>query len=124
MDDVERFRMARDLVSTGDPHTAYQVISPMVDETASSSVLLVAARASFATAALDRAESLFRRIVEADPSDHYAHAALGRTLSRRSRHAEAVAHLRLATALDPEPWYREALAAAEAAVVIRHSPGT
>lgn len=121
MDDVERFRTAERLVTSGDPHAAYQVIQPMLGEDAATSVLLVAARASYATAALDRAERLFRRVLEADPSDHYAHAALGRTLSRRSRHAEALVHLRLATALSPEPWYREALVAAEAAIARREN---
>lgn len=123
MDDVERFRTAQRLVTSGDPHAAYQVISPLLEDSATTSVLLVAARASYASAALERAEALFRRVVEADPSDHYAHAALGRTLSRRARHREAIAHLRLATALDPEPWYREALVAAEAAVATRAQGG-
>jgi len=77
-------------------------------------VLVLAARASFDCARLEQAESLFRRVVELDPTHHYAHAALGRTLQRRSRHREALVHLRLATALDGEPWYAQALARAEA----------
>lgn len=116
MDDVERFRTAQRLVSSGDAHSAFQVLEPLLDADAPASVLLLAGRAAFATAQLARAEDLFQRVVDRDPADHYAHAALGRTLSRRSRHSEAVTHLRLATALHPEPWYVEALAHSEAAL--------
>lgn len=116
MDDVERFRTAQRLVSAGDAHSAFQVLDPLLGDDAPTSVLLLAGRAAFATAQLARAEDLFRQVVDRDPADHYAHAALGRTLSRRSRHHEAVRHLRLATALDPEPWYARALAHSEAAL--------
>ena len=77
---------------------------------------MLAARANFDCARLEQAESLFRRVVELDPTHHYAHAGLGRTLQRRSRHREALVHLRLATALDAEPWYAQALARAEASL--------
>jgi Flp pilus assembly protein TadD len=116
MDDVERFRTAQRLVSAGEAHSAIQVLEPLLADDAPSSVLLLAGRAAFATAQLARAEALFRQLVDRDPADHYARAALGRTLSRRSRHHEAVVHLRLATALDPEPWYAQALAQCEAAL--------
>lgn len=116
MDEIERFRTAQRLVSSGDAHAAGQVLEPLLGDDAPTSVLLLAGRAAFATARLGRAEDCFRRVVERDPADHYARAALGRTLARRSRHAEALPHLRLATALDPEPWYAEALANAEAAL--------
>lgn len=116
MDDVERFRTAQRLVSSGDGHSAIQVLGPLLDDDPPTSVLLLAGRAAFASAQLARAEDWFRRVVDADPADHYARAALGRTLSRRSRHREAVTHLRLATALHPEPWYEQALAHSEAAL--------
>jgi Flp pilus assembly protein TadD len=116
MDDVERFRTAQRLVTAGEAHSAIQVLEPLLGDDAQSSVLLLAGRAAFASAQLARAELLFRRLVDRDPADHYAHAALGRTLSRCSRHHEAVTHLRLATALDPEPWYARALAHSEAAL--------
>lgn len=116
MDDVERFRTAQRLVTSGDAHAAFQVLEPLLGEGAPASVLLLAGRAAFATAQLGRAEDCFRRLVEHDPADHYARAALGRTLARRSRHAEALPHLRLATALHPEPWYAEALASSQAAL--------
>lgn len=117
LDDVERYRWASRLVSGGDPHSALQVLQPLLDvERDNPTVLLVAARAAFDSAQVERAEQLFRRIVELDPSDHYAHAGLGRTLQRRHRHREALPYLRIASALSPEPWYAEALQRAEEAV--------
>jgi Flp pilus assembly protein TadD len=117
MDAVERYRQAERLLADRHPHAALTVVEPLItQEPHSVAVLLVAARASFDCARLDQAESLFRRVVELDPTHHYAHAGLGRTLQRRSRHREALPHLRLATALSPEPWYAQALARAEASV--------
>ncbi len=117
MDNVERYRAAERILTSGDPHSALQVLEPLLrDEPDTVAVLLLAARASFDSGQLERAEGLFRRVLERDPADHYAHAGLGRTLSRRSRHREALAHLRLAAAMFPEPWYGEALRRAEEAV--------
>ncbi len=117
MDSVERYRSAEQLLAAGNPHAALTVIEPLVDgEPDTVAVLLLAARASFDSARLEQAERLFRRVVELDPTHHYAHAGLGRTLQRRSRHREALPHLRLATALHPEPWYEQALARAEASI--------
>src|SRR4051794_31454413 len=117
IDDVERYRWASRLLASGDPHSALQVLQPLLDsEEDNPTVLLVAARAAFDSAQLTRAEALFRRIVELDPADHYAHAGLGRTLQRSHRHREAIPHLRIASALSPEPWYLDALKRAEDAV--------
>jgi len=125
MDPVERFRSAQQLLTDGNPHAALTVVEPLVEaEPDAVAVLVVAARASFDSARLERAEQLFRRIVELDPTHHYAHAGLGRTLQRRSRHREALPHLRLATALHPEPWYAQALARAEASVSSVDDGGT
>ena len=117
MDEVERFRSAQRLLEQRNPHAALTVVEPLVvAEPDAVAVLLLAARASFDCARLERAEALFRRVVELDPTHHYALAGLGRTLQRRSRHREALPPLRLATALHPEPWYVQALARSEAAV--------
>lgn len=117
MDAVERFRQADRLLAQRHPHAALTVVEPLLNSDPDAvAVLLLAARANFDCARLDQAEGLFRRVVELDPTHHYAHAGLGRTLQRRSRHREALAHLRLATALSPEPWYAQALARAEASV--------
>lgn len=117
MDAVERYRQAERLLASRNAHAALTVVEPLVEaEPDTVAVLLLAARANFDCARLEQAESLFRRVVELDPTHHYAHAGLGRTLQRRSRHREALVHLRLATALDAEPWYAQALARAEASV--------
>ncbi len=122
MDAVERYRQAERLLSDHNPHAALTVVEPLVtQEPDAVAVLLLAARASFDCARLEQAEFLFRRVVELDPPHHYAHAGLGRTLQRRSRHREALPHLRLATALHPEPWYAQALARAEASLAERRT---
>ncbi len=117
MDPVERYRQAERLLAGRNPHAALTVVEPLVEqEPGAVAVLLLAARASFDSARLEQAETLFRRVVELDPTHHYAHAGLGRTLQRRSRHREALPHLRIATALSPVPWYAQALARAESSV--------
>lgn len=123
MDSVERFRRAQTLLSSHDPHAALLVLEPLVaDEPDSVAVLELAARASYDTGRLTRAEALFRRVVELDPAHHYAYAGLGRTLSRTGRHREALPHLRMAAAMNPEPWYVEALHRAEEAVARTSAP--
>jgi Flp pilus assembly protein TadD len=117
MDAVQRFRTAQQLLSEGNPHAALVVVEPLVEQEPDTvAVLVLAARACFDSARLERAETLFRHVIELDPTHHYAHAGLGRTLQRRSRHREALPHLRLANALHSEPWYATALARAEAKV--------
>jgi predicted Zn-dependent protease len=123
MDNVERFRRAQTLLSSHDPHAALQVLQPLLaDEPDAVAVLELAARASYDTGRLARAEALFRRVVELDPAHHYAYAGLGRTLSRAGRHREALPHLRMATAMNPESWYLEALQRAERAVAGSRTP--
>jgi Flp pilus assembly protein TadD len=117
MDDVERFRSAQRLLGAGDPHSALQVLQPLLAGAPDDvSVLLLAGRAYFDTAQLERAESTFRRLIEADPADHYAHACLGRTLLRRHRPGEASGHLRIASALRAQPWHLDCLEDAERAI--------
>jgi Flp pilus assembly protein TadD len=117
MDDVERYRWASRLLTSGDPHSSLQVLQPLLEsEQDNPAVLVLAARAAFDSAQLERAEKLFGRIIQLDPADHYAHAGLGRTLQRRHRNREAIRHLRIAQALSPEPWYADALRRAEQAV--------
>ena len=115
MDAIQRFRTAQQLLGQGNPHAALTVLDPLVEQEPDTvAVLVLAARACFDSARLERAEALFRHVVELDPTHHYAHAGLGRTLLRRSRHREALTHLRLANALHSEPWYADALARAQA----------
>jgi len=47
------------------------------------------------------AEAEFRAVLELSPTDHYAHYALGRTLDKQGREAEANGHYKLASSMDP-----------------------
>jgi Flp pilus assembly protein TadD len=47
------------------------------------------------------AEAEFRAVLELSPTDHYAHYALGRTLEKQGREAEANGHYKLASFMQP-----------------------
>jgi Flp pilus assembly protein TadD len=66
------------------------------------SILEPLGRACFMTGQLDRAEETFEALLEVDPTSHYGHYALGRTLVRLGRVDEGRTHLRLAVALAPD----------------------
>lgn len=116
----EAFRRAEALVSERRPLEALRELTPLLDaEPDSRSVHLLAARAYLASAQLRRAERAFLRVLEIDPSDHYARFALGRTLQRQGRLGEAVTQLKLATAMHPSPTYQEALGEVRARIAVR-----
>lgn len=74
------------------------------------SILEALGRAFFNSGQADRARETFEALLEVDPSSHYGHYALGQSLKRLGRRAEAGTHLRLAVALSPgTSLYREAL---------------
>ena len=66
------------------------------------SILEPLGRALFMSGQLDRAVETFETLLEIDPSNHYAHYALGRSLVRLGRRTEARTHLKLAVALAPQ----------------------
>jgi Flp pilus assembly protein TadD len=66
------------------------------------SILEPLGRALFMSGQVDRAVETFEALIELDPSNHYAHYALGRSLIRLGRRAEGRVHLKLAVAMDPE----------------------
>src|SRR5207248_5818959 len=54
------------------------------------------------------AEAEFRAILSLEPTDHYAHYALGRSLEKQGRQQEANGEYKLASALRPQSeQYRE-----------------
>lgn len=65
------------------------------------SILEPLGRALFMTGQLDRAIETFEALLEIDPSNHYAHYALGRSLIRQGRRDAGRTHLKLAVALAP-----------------------
>jgi len=74
------------------------------------SILEPLGRAFFMSGQLERAGETFEALLAVDPSSHYGHYALGRTLIRSGRVAEGRTHLRLAAALAPDsPLYRAAV---------------
>ena len=66
------------------------------------SILEPLGRALFMSGQLDRAVETFEALIEIDPSNHYAHYALGRSLIRLGRRAEGRTHLKLAIAMAPQ----------------------
>ncbi len=110
VDVVEQFRLAESLVSERRPLAALRELAPVLDaEPDAPSVQLLAGRAYLQSAQLSRAEQAFLRVLDQNPSDHYARFALGRTLQRQSRLEEARAQLAMAVAMNPTPDYQEAL---------------
>jgi Flp pilus assembly protein TadD len=47
------------------------------------------------------AEAEFRAVLDLSPTDHYAHYALGRTLEKQGKDAEANRHYKLASSMSP-----------------------
>lgn len=102
---------------SGDPSTAARHFAlAAAAEPDSRAVLTELALAQFQAAALGAAERTARRLVELDPSDAFAHVLLGRTLSRASRHREALPHLRMAAAMTPSAELDTLITAAESRI--------
>jgi Flp pilus assembly protein TadD len=106
----ESFRRAEMLLSDRRPLDALQALTPVVESQPNdASVHLLAGRAYLDSAQLKRAEEAFCKVLELDPSDHYARFALGKSLQRQGRLGEALAQLKMAVVMDPRPEYQEAL---------------
>jgi Flp pilus assembly protein TadD len=97
-DVVTRGRM---FLAAGDPTTAAGMLAQAAAlAPTDKAVRTDLARAYFDSAQLSRAEAAFADLVELDPTDVWARRGLARTLRRRSRHAEAAGHDRIADALE------------------------
>jgi predicted Zn-dependent protease len=107
---LAEYRRASMFFDAGDPVRAAAILEPIVAaEPGRTDVRLLLARAYFHSAQLRRAEEQFRLLAERDPSDHYVQYVLGRTLERQNRPADALPHLRLASAMHPSEEYAETL---------------
>ncbi|GAA1306952.1 tetratricopeptide repeat protein [Saccharothrix xinjiangensis] len=103
-DVVELLRRGRGFLAAGDPSGAARYLAEAAEQAPRDrTVLTELALAHFRSAALGKAERVLTALVELDPADGYARLLLGRTLSRQSRHAEALPHLKLAAALTRDP---------------------
>ncbi|MGH3094433.1 MAG: tetratricopeptide repeat protein [Streptosporangiales bacterium] len=113
---IERVRLAETYLDQNAPLAALETLHPVEDELAGVTAgELLLARGYFGSAQLSRAEEAFRRVIELDPVDDYAHFALGRTLERQGRGSEAAGYYRMAVAMNPRPEYQQRLLALEAA---------
>lgn len=107
---VEAFRRAESLVAARRPWEALRVLRPVLDVAEDKpSVQLLLGRAYLFSAQFRRAELAFLRVLELDPSDHYARLVLGRTLQRQGRLREARSQVQMAATMNPDPAYQEAL---------------
>jgi predicted Zn-dependent protease len=115
VDLLEEYRRATFAFESGDPLGASRMLEPIVEaEPDNAAVRQLLARAYFNSAQLAGAEAQLRALIDHDPSDHYAHHVLGRTLERAGRFREALPHLRLAAAMKQQSEYTEAVARVEA----------
>jgi Flp pilus assembly protein TadD len=117
-----------ELLGRGSPAAAAQVLQrASAAEPASRSVREALARAQFDAGWYAAAADNFRVIVEASPSDDYAHFGLGLALARTGNHAAAVENLALAAAMRPDiAHYTDALRQVRATLraQARHDPAS
>jgi predicted Zn-dependent protease len=110
-----------ELLSKGSPAAAAQVLERAATaEPGSRSVREALARAQFDTGQHAAAAENFRVIVEASPTDDYAHFGLGLSLARAGDHAAAAEYLALAAAMRPDlKHYTDALRQVRATLKFR-----
>jgi predicted Zn-dependent protease len=112
---LAEYQRATTFFDAGDPRTAAKLLEPIVAaEPGNSGVRLLLARSYFHSAQLSRAQEHLLVLIDRDPTDHYAHFVLGRTLERLSRPAEALPHLRIASVMHPSEEYDETVRRVEA----------
>jgi predicted DsbA family dithiol-disulfide isomerase len=105
--EVERLRLAEALLDKGDPLGCLTLLGALLAKHPEErSVRMLAARAHYHSAQLQRARGGLERLVAENPDDAYARLLLGRTLERQGHEEEAAPHLRIAAAMNPE--YRKA----------------
>ena len=98
------YRTAHDLLSRRAPREALEVLEPALEqEPRNSGLRSLRAWAYLLRAQLAKAEEELVALVEERPDDDWARHALGRSLERQSRLAEALPHLRLAAAMTGDP---------------------
>ncbi len=103
------YRVAHDLLARRAPVEALAVIGPALEqEPGNRGLRSLRAWAFMIRAQLAKAEAELRSLVDDDPSDDWAHHALGRTLERRDELAGALPHLRLAAVMSGDPVHEAA----------------
>jgi Flp pilus assembly protein TadD len=109
------------LLGKGSPAAAAQLLQRAADaEPSSRSVREALARAQFDSGHYAAAAGNFRMIVEASPTDDYAHFGLGLSLARAGDHEAAAEYLALAAAMRPDrKHYTDALRQVRATLKFR-----
>ena len=104
------FEKGTRFLATGHPHQAVIVLSrAAAAEPEKGSIREALARALYMTGRWGRARLEFTKAVHIDPVNHYAHFGLGLSCARTGQRTRAIAHLKLALAMEPHEEYREAL---------------
>jgi tetratricopeptide (TPR) repeat protein len=97
------YQRGLELLGRGSAAAAAQLLERAAEaEPGARSVLEALGRAQFDTRRYAAAAQTFRQIVEASPSDDYAHFGLGLALARGGDPGAAAEHLALAAAMRPE----------------------
>lgn len=119
------YQRGMDLLGRGSPAAAAQVLERAAEaEPTSRSVREALARAQFDAGQYAAAADNFRIIVEASPSDDYAHFGLGLALARTGNPAAAAEYLALAAAMRPQAaHYTDALRQVRATLRARRAAG-
>jgi tetratricopeptide (TPR) repeat protein len=104
------YRTAHDLLSRRAPREALDVLEPALEqEPRNTGLRSLRAWAYLLRAQLAKAEEELVALVEERPDDDWARHALGRSLERQARLAEALPHLRLAAAMKRHTDYDDAV---------------
>jgi tetratricopeptide (TPR) repeat protein len=98
------YRVAYDLLARRAAAEALEIIEPALDaEPDNTGLRVLRAWAFLIRVQLERAEAELSRLADERPDDDWVRFALGRSLERQSRYAEALPHLRLAAAMSGDP---------------------
>lgn len=104
------FRTAHDLLERRAPRQAQEVLDgALADDPGNTGLRVLRAWSYLMRAQLAHAEAELRALVEEQPADDWVRHALGRSLERQSRLAEALPHLRLAAAMSGDPEHEVAV---------------
>ncbi|MDO7867113.1 tetratricopeptide repeat protein [Nocardioides jiangxiensis] len=104
------YATAYDLLVRREPAKALELVDKaLADEPENRGLRSLRAWAYLMRAQLQKAEAELRTLVEEVPDDAWARHALGRSLERQSRYADALPHLRLAGAMTGDPEHEAAV---------------